>query len=113
MEGDKTEESFAALAMEYSQDNASEGGLYTEVCKNEMEEAFEDWCFDESRKPGDIGIVKTEYGYHLMYFVGEGREGWQVKAEDKMSTEHFESFFADETENQKVSTNMLAMNMAY
>ena len=113
MAGEKTEESFAALAMEHSQDNAEEGGLYTEVCKNEMEEAFENWCFEEGRKPGDIGIVKTEYGYHLMYFVGEGREGWQVKAEEKMSTEHFESFFADETENQEVKTNLLAMNMAY
>ena len=34
-----------------------------------MVETFNDWCFDESRKPGDTGIVATEYGYHLIYFV--------------------------------------------
>ena len=31
---------------------------------------FNDWCFDEKREPGHSGIVKTDYGYHLMYFVG-------------------------------------------
>lgn len=111
--GDRTEESFAALAMEHSEDNALDGGLYTEVCKHEMDEGFEKFCFEEGRQPGDTGIVKTEYGYHVMYFVGENREAWHVKAEEKMSAEHFDSFFAESTEGQKVSTNMLAMNMAY
>ena len=32
---------------------------------------FNDWCFDEARQPGDHGIVETEYGYHIMYFVGD------------------------------------------
>ena len=69
-EGDKSEDSFAALAMENSQDgSASSGGLYTDVVKGQMVEAFENWCFDESRQTGDYGIVKTEFGYHLMYFV--------------------------------------------
>ena len=35
-----------------------------------MVTAFNDWCFDSSRKSGDTGIVETEYGYHVMYFVG-------------------------------------------
>ena len=30
---------------------------------------FNDWCFDASRKPGDTSIVKTSFGYHVMYFV--------------------------------------------
>ena len=30
---------------------------------------FDGWCFDESRQTGDSGLVKTTYGYHLMYFV--------------------------------------------
>ena len=36
---------------------------------------FEDWCFDESRKTGDHGMVKTKFGYHIMYYV-LGEEGW-------------------------------------
>ena len=35
-----------------------------------MVQAFNDWCFDSSRKAGDTGIVQTQYGYHVMYFVG-------------------------------------------
>ena len=36
-----------------------------------MVTAFNDWCFDDSRKAGDTGIVETEYGYHIMYYVGD------------------------------------------
>ena len=32
---------------------------------------FNDWCFDSSRKPGDTGIVESDYGYHVMYYVGD------------------------------------------
>ena len=113
MAGEKTEDAFAALAVKYSEDNAEAGGLYTEVCKHEMDEAFEDWCFEAGRKPGDIGIVKTEYGYHIMYFVAENREAWHVQADKKLSQERFDEFFAEATEGQDVSQNMLAMNMAY
>ena len=42
-----------------------------------MEEAFEDWCFDESRKAGDVGIVETSYGYHVMYFVETQEETYR------------------------------------
>lgn len=68
--GAATEDSFAELAKEYSADgNAFGGGLYTGIYRGQMVAEFQDWCFDESRKPGDTGIVKTDYGYHVMYFV--------------------------------------------
>ncbi|MBQ1704276.1 MAG: peptidylprolyl isomerase, partial [Clostridia bacterium] len=68
--GPATEDSFADLAREYSADsNASSGGLYTGIYLGQMVQEFQDWCFDESRQPGDTGIVKTDYGYHVMYFV--------------------------------------------
>ena len=28
--------------------------------------------FDSSRKAGDVGVVETTYGCHLIYFVGPG-----------------------------------------
>lgn len=70
--GNATEDTFAALATEHSVDtgSASNGGLYEDVYPGQMVTAFNDWCFDESRKPGDTGIVETDYGYHVMYFVG-------------------------------------------
>ena len=83
--GEHTAEAFGALAEEYSSDsNASDGGLYTQIYKGEMEDAFEEWCFDDSRKVGDTGIVETSYGYHVMYFQGEDIPYWQVRCKNGM-----------------------------
>ena len=69
--GEATEESFAALANENSADgDGTTGGLYENVYPGQMVSAFNDWCFDSSRKSGDTGIVETNYGFHVMYFVG-------------------------------------------
>lgn len=70
--GDKTEESFAALANEHSEDPGSNtnGGLYEGVTQGEMVQAFNDWCFDPARQVGDTGVVRTNYGHHIMYFSG-------------------------------------------
>lgn len=72
-EGEATEDSFAALAHDNSTDTGSveNGGLYENIFPGQMVTAFNDWCFDESRKTGDTGIVETNYGYHVMYFVGD------------------------------------------
>ena len=73
-----TEEGFAKLAVENSVDSsASNGGLIQSIVTGQMVEAFDAWCFDESRKVGDYGLVRTEYGYHLMYYVG-GDEAWYI-----------------------------------
>ena len=70
--GEATEEAFAALANEKSDDgDGNTGGLYENVYPGQMVDAFEEWCFDASRKTGDTGIVETEYGYHVRYFVGD------------------------------------------
>ena len=70
--GEATEDSFAALANEHSEDPGSNtnGGLYEGVTLGQMVEPFETWCFDEARAVGDTGLVKTSYGYHVMYYVG-------------------------------------------
>lgn len=71
LKGDQTEDSFAVLANENSTDPGSNtnGGLYEDVSQGQMVDTFDAWCFDANRKPGDTGIVKTSYGYHVMYFV--------------------------------------------
>jgi len=70
---DGTEEGFAALATANTQDPGSKntGGLYTGVQTGQMVEAFDAWCFDPARQVGDTGVVRTNYGYHIMYYSGE------------------------------------------
>lgn len=77
--GDKTEYSFALLAEANSEDTASTtagssdafGGLYEGVGLGEMVTEFEEWATDDSRKYGDTGIVKSDYGYHIMFFIDD------------------------------------------
>ncbi len=73
-----TEENFAALATEYSQDEGSmtNGGLYREVYQDYMVEEFDNFLFHEGKQPGDSGIVYgsngSYAGYHIMYFSALG-----------------------------------------
>lgn len=68
-----TEEAFAQLAKEKSEDPGSsdEGGLYEGLTdETEFVEPFKNWYLEAGRQAGDYGLVKTDYGYHLMYFSG-------------------------------------------
>lgn len=75
--GDKSEYSFALLAEKYSDDTESTsngssgyfGGLYAGTELGVMVKNFENWSIDDSRKYGDVDIVESDYGYHIMYFV--------------------------------------------
>lgn len=69
--GEATEESFAELANTYSEDPGSNtvGGLYEQVTEGRMVPEFNDWIFDTNRVYADTDLVKTSYGYHVMFFV--------------------------------------------
>ena len=85
MSGDATEDSFAALANEKSDDgDGTTGGLYENVYPGQMVSSFNDWCFDASRQSGNTGIIESEYGYHVMYFVGKSNttyRDYQIESE--------------------------------
>lgn len=73
-DGEATEESFIALVKDNTDDTASAetGGLYEEIHReSNYVENFRAWAIDSSRKAGDTGIVESDYGYHLMYYVGD------------------------------------------
>ena len=87
---DGTEDGFAALANENSKDGGSNtsGGLYEDVAKGSMVAAFQDWCYEDGRQPGDTGIVQSNYGYHIMYFVGYGdTQYWHYACENAMRSD--------------------------
>ena len=70
--GDATEESFAELANAKSDDgDGTTGGLYENISPDSnYVDAFKDWALDD-HQPGDTGIIETQYGYHVMYYVGQ------------------------------------------
>lgn len=86
---DKTEDGFAQLAKDNSSDgSAADGGLYSNVVTGQMVNSFSSWCFDDGRKVGDTAIIRSDYGYHIMYFVGKNdRTVWQYNAQQALASE--------------------------
>ena len=105
------EDTFAALATIHSDDgNKSEGGLYEGVYPGQMVTSFNDWCFDEARKAGDHGLIETEYGWHLMFYVGDNEQSYRdyMVSNDKRA-EDMEKWFDDIIKNSEFE----AKNMKY
>ena len=110
---DGTEEGFAELAKEYSQDgNAAEGGLYENVAKGAMVSEFEDWCYEAGRKSGDTGIVKSSYGQHIMYFVGYGDTPyWYYACNNALINNAYSEWQTETTESVTAEVNEAGMAM--
>ena len=90
LDGEATEESFGLLANEYSDDQngqVTNGGLYEAVEAGQMVETFDAWCFDPARETGNYGIVETQFGYHIMYFVEKSAPLWIDCAQSDMRSE--------------------------
>ena len=106
------EESFAAMANTYSQDPGSNtnGGLYEDVQQGQMVAEFDAWCFDESREPGHYGIVKTTYGYHLMYFV-DSTPIWEYYAQQDLVAERTSAMMTELTENHPMEVDYSAITL--
>ncbi len=90
-----TVENFAELTKKYTDDVDSEGkpnndGLYENVADDgQYVEAFAKWAVDSSRKPGDTGIVETEYGYHVMYYVKANDDAWYASVKNAIFSEKY------------------------
>ena len=112
--GDADEDSFAELATLNTSDpgSAESGGLYTYVAEGEMVPAFNDWCFDGERKTGDYGLVKTEYGYHVMYFV-QSQSVWFVNAESDLLSQISQGIVPALLENYEMSCNFEDMVLGF
>jgi len=70
----------AALAKKYSSDTGSKdnGGLLAPFVRGQMVKAFEDWSF--KAKVGDIGLVTSTYGYHVVRLEGKKTSYKDLKA---------------------------------
>lgn len=96
--GDKvTEEAFIEMVKGNTADEASAetGGLYENIrVSDNFVENFEAWSFDPARKVGDTGIVETEYGYHIMYFVADNTDDldWKAAIKSSMANEQLTEF---------------------
>jgi len=116
--GEATEESFAALEEQYSEDKDSStgalnsDGIYENVPQGRMVQEFNDWIYDSSRKTGDTGIVFNEdsnyCGYHVMYFVGDGENYRNILADTDMRSSDYQSWYDAALANYPITMGFTA-----
>lgn len=92
----KTEEDFARLANENSDDSdGSDGGLYERVSPGSFVSEYDEWLFDSARKAGDVELIQHAaeeestsgyYGYHLVYYIGENEPVWMGTAREALTS---------------------------
>ena len=64
------EANFARMANENSADGGSQinGGSYRNVRPGQLIAPLDEWCFDPARKTQDTAVIRSELGYHIVYF---------------------------------------------
>jgi hypothetical protein len=107
--GAQTEDAFAALAKANSEDNAEAGGLYENIAPGQMVEAFNNWIFDPARKTGDTGIVQTNYGFHVMYFVNQAGEEWSINIRSVLIDEAYNKYLEEGKKTYTYEMNKLGL----
>lgn len=108
LDGDKTASSFAKLAQEYTEDsNGADGGLYSDVPRGQMVSEFEDWCLKDGRKEGDVGIVETTYGYHIMYFVKRDVKTWDDDVREALASADLDTYIDELVKSDDVKVDQV------
>lgn len=112
---DGTEEGFGSYAMLYSGDGGSStnGGLYSDLtAETNFVQEFKDWYLDEQRQPGDTGLVKSTYGYHIMYFSGSS-EVWFDTASEQLMADRVSNFIDAGIEETPMKVNYRKIMLGY
>ena len=83
---------------------------YYGIYKDQMVKEFNDWVFDVNRKAGDVEIVKTKYGQHIIYFIGEGLPKWKAQVTEALVSKKLEDLETANAEKYKVTENAGAVS---
>ena len=83
--------------------SAAQGGLISDIMVGQMVQEFEDWCM-EPHEYGDYGIVKTQFGYHLMFYV-DGVELWYDVAKSNVLSEKMSDYLTAQEESYPLTVN--------
>ena len=89
VDGKITKEKFEEFAKNTHDSNV----FYEDVAKGDMVAEFEDWLY-AAETEGEIGLVKTSYGWHIMYYGGEtGEPAWRPTAHTGATNEEMDTWF--------------------
>lgn len=113
-ETDQSEESFKKLALQYSAEQSSmySGGLYPDIKKGELISDMDAWAFDESRAKGDVTVIENSYGFHFLYYIGEGEEALKGDVKEILKEQKYTEYL-ENLEEMKISYRKEVLNSIY
>lgn len=106
----KAGEDFESLVEQYSEDMGSKdsGGEYT-FGRGQMVKEFEEWAF--SAKEGDIGLVRSDFGFHIMKFIRNATfEDQKIDLTITMQRERFSKKMEDMKKQYPLVKNQKAID---
>jgi parvulin-like peptidyl-prolyl isomerase len=94
-----SEEAFIDLVNEYSEDPGKDTneGLYEDIrSDSQYVDSFKNWAIDANRKEGDVELIESEYGYHIMYFVGySDKPIWYMDIKESLANSDYNTYYDD------------------
>ena len=95
------EESFIALVNEHGGNTGStSGGLISNITSNSSyEESLRSWALDPRRREGDAELVKSEYGWNIMYYVSTNDPIWKQTVTAALQNQDLEELLDAATQN--------------
>lgn len=89
----------------FAKDTHDSEVFYDDVCKGDMVEEFENWLF-EATVVGSIGLVETDYGWHIMYYGGESEASWMEYAQDMATDEDLDEAYDGFVEKHSITFDL-------
>lgn len=78
----KTEDAWNTLWKEFSDDA---NAIYYNVRQGEMIADIDTWLYAEGRAVGDMGIIRTDDGCHLLCYLSDGDPGYIADAKSELT----------------------------
>lgn len=103
--GEATEKSFIALVNEQGEDDGSaNGGLISNITStSNYVDSFRSWAIDPRRREGDAELVKSEYGWHIMYYVSTNDPIWKQTVTTVLQNQDLEKLLDAATQDRSAT----------
>lgn len=105
--GEKTAESFKALAAEKGEDEilAGKEGVVSNISAKDTV-SYAAWANESGRKTGDTTILTDHDGVHILYYLGKGVYSWQSDTEKYMRAADYVESLTELEEEYVVTVNL-------
>ena len=105
--GDKTAESFGALATANSDDEITkaDGGLNEDANRDSLSADLTEWLFAADRKAGDTTVLEYKddsgrvMGYQILFVDSLGDVAWRYAATTALAAQDYQTWFTETQEN--------------